>query len=90
MDRNLGPGEYFGEMALLLNEPRHANCVAKGGRVVCYTLDKEKFSSLLGSLKEVRHLGMFLHYFPPIYADIARLIAMTRNKHLDTYTKREE
>lgn len=29
----LGAGEYFGEMALMLEEPRAANCIATGGKV---------------------------------------------------------
>ncbi len=33
----LGEGDYFGEMALLLDEPRHANCIAST-LVECYTL----------------------------------------------------
>ena len=29
----LGQGEYFGEMALMLEEPRAANCIATDGKV---------------------------------------------------------
>lgn len=29
----LGPCDYFGEMALMLDEPRAANCIADGGEV---------------------------------------------------------
>lgn len=29
----LGAGDYFGEMALMLDEPRAANCIAAGGKV---------------------------------------------------------
>lgn len=29
----LGAGEYFGEMALMLEEPRAANCIATAGKV---------------------------------------------------------
>ncbi len=46
-------GDYFGEMALLLNELRAANCIAVGN-VKCLSLDREKFDMLLGSAQEVR------------------------------------
>jgi CRP-like cAMP-binding protein len=49
----LGEGEFFGEMALLLDEPRHANCIANSSIVRCYTLDRQQFISLLGPLREL-------------------------------------
>lgn len=48
----LKAGDYFGEMALMLNDTRHANCIAVG-RVRCLTLDRVKFGMLLGSVQEV-------------------------------------
>ena len=48
----LKPGDYFGEMALLLNELRAANCIASGP-VKCLSLDREKFDMLLGSAQEI-------------------------------------
>lgn len=48
----LNAGDYFGEMALMLNETRHANCIAVGD-VSCYTLDRAKFNVLLGSVQDL-------------------------------------
>mmetsp|Transcript_12273 Transcript_12273/g.11105 ORF Transcript_12273/g.11105 Transcript_12273/m.11105 type:complete len:832 (+) Transcript_12273:78-2573(+) len=48
----LKEGDYFGEMALMLNETRHANCIASN-KVKCLTLDRNKFYMLLGSVQEV-------------------------------------
>lgn len=45
-------GDYFGEMALMLNETRHANCIASG-KVSCLSLDRNKFYMLLGSVQDV-------------------------------------
>jgi cGMP-dependent protein kinase len=48
----LGPGEYFGEMALMLDEPRHANCIAQTD-VQCLALTRAQFVELLGPLQEL-------------------------------------
>ncbi|OQS02634.1 cGMP-dependent protein kinase [Thraustotheca clavata] len=48
----LTKGQYFGEMALMLNEPRQANCIAKG-KVACYVLGRTEFTQLLGPLRSL-------------------------------------
>jgi CRP-like cAMP-binding protein len=45
-------GNYFGEMALMLNEPRQANCIAVGS-VDCYVMDRTSFTKLLGPLRSL-------------------------------------
>ena len=49
---SLTSGEYFGEMALLKEEPRMADVVAKGP-VECFSLNQSKFESLLGPLQDI-------------------------------------
>ncbi|KAF0697027.1 Aste57867_12255 [Aphanomyces stellatus] len=49
---SLTKGQYFGEMALMLNEPRQANCIAKG-TVSCYVLGRQDFTNLLGPLRSL-------------------------------------
>eukprot|EP00980_Cylindrotheca_fusiformis_P024375 scaffold11809_cov128-Cylindrotheca_fusiformis.AAC.14 len=46
-DQVLGPGDYFGERALLAKEPRSANCIAKSNGIAL-TIDKETFEKVLG------------------------------------------
>ena len=49
----LKEGDYFGEMALMLNEPRHANCIATGGPVTCYVLSRNNFMLILGGMDRI-------------------------------------
>ncbi|KAG0317256.1 hypothetical protein BGZ99_006421 [Dissophora globulifera] len=48
----LGPGQYFGELALLNDMPRAATVRAKG-RLKCATLGKRAFVRLLGPVVEI-------------------------------------
>ena len=52
----LKAGQFFGERALIRNEPRDATCRAKSS-VVCLTLEKKHFKSLLGDLAEIRDIS---------------------------------
>lgn len=57
------PGEYFGELALLRNEPRAANVIAiTKVKVVC--LDRNSFKRLLGPLDDIlkRNMDAYLNY----------------------------
>ncbi|CAM9429197.1 unnamed protein product, partial [Sphacelaria rigidula] len=56
----LGAGDYFGEMALMLDEPRAANCIAGGGRVTCLSLDRTRFFQLLGPIQTILQNNMRL------------------------------
>jgi len=48
----LGKGQYFGERALLKNEPRAANVIAVG-RLKCLYISKDAFEEVLGSLQSI-------------------------------------
>jgi CRP-like cAMP-binding protein len=48
----LAAGDYFGEMALLLEEPRHANVIAME-EVSTLTLNRHQFIQLLGPLRDL-------------------------------------
>lgn len=47
----LSTGQYFGELALISNEPRKATVTALT-ELHCYTIDKFTFVSVLGTLKD--------------------------------------
>lgn len=46
----LAPGTYFGERALLNDEPRAATILASTSQVTCLTLDRASFNQVLGPL----------------------------------------
>ena len=48
---NPGEGDYFGEIALIREDVRSANVYASGS-VVCYTLDRTAFTSLVGKIED--------------------------------------
>ena len=51
-DMVLGPGEYFGERALVTQEPRMANCIAAtAGIALC--VDRDTFSRVMGNMQHL-------------------------------------
>jgi cAMP-dependent protein kinase regulator len=50
---DLKAGDYFGELALLNNEPRAASVFAESDKVLLLALDRKAFNRLLGPLKEM-------------------------------------
>ncbi|CAF2859130.1 unnamed protein product [Rotaria sp. Silwood2] len=48
----LGPGNYFGEIALLCNRPRVATVIAKG-TLKCVKMDRARFERVLGPIQDI-------------------------------------
>lgn len=59
-----GPGDYFGERALLKNEPRAANIIAKN-QLQVVALDRHSFKRLLGPMEEIlkRNMSLYKQYY---------------------------
>ena len=57
-------GDYFGERALLKNEPRAANIEATSDELVVVSLDRDSFSRLLGPLEVImkRNMEIYAQY----------------------------
>ena len=51
--KKLKEGDFFGEMALLNEEPRVCDVVANSDKVVTYELNKAAFQRILGSLEDI-------------------------------------
>ena len=57
-------GDYFGERALIKNEPRAANIVAKSESLTTVSLDKDTFKRTLGNLEDIfrRNMEIYVKY----------------------------
>lgn len=64
-DHTLGPGDYFGERALITGEPRAADVLAES-RVTVMALDRVLFNSLLGPIREVLDYNLNLRIIESI------------------------
>lgn len=56
-------GDYFGELALLRNEPRAASIIARS-QVACVSIDRHAFKRMLGPLEEIlkRNIDLYTQY----------------------------
>ena len=61
----LGPSEYFGEVALLLDRPRAATVTARGP-LKCVKLDRARFERVLGPCSDIlkRNMLQYNSYVP--------------------------
>jgi cAMP-dependent protein kinase regulator len=81
-DQVLGPGEYFGERALIRKEPRSANCIGKTNGIAM-SIDKETFEKVVGSIvlltmkaEETRKLVRRLVHFSPLVPILFRVVPL--------------
>lgn len=87
----LKKGDYFGEMALLTDEPRAANVIAKNGSLKALALGREDFDQLLGSLRDVldRQMGIRVLKGVPLLKDLrdAQLERVAEALHRESFPK---
>ncbi|XP_013412217.1 cAMP-dependent protein kinase regulatory subunit isoform X5 [Lingula anatina] len=59
----LGPSDYFGEIALILDRPRAATVIARGP-LQCVKLDRQRFERLLGPCADIlkRNIAQYNSY----------------------------
>jgi CRP-like cAMP-binding protein len=81
-DVTLGEGGFFGERALLLNEPRAANVYAQTA-VQCLIMDRQSFNDILGPLKELIDANMSLN----VLASVPLLKGLTTSERNELVTK---
>eukprot|EP01039_Chlorochromonas_danica_P001087 gene1087-1177_t len=84
----LKAGDYFGEMALMLNDTRHANCIAVG-KVKCLTLERQKFALLLGSVQDLlaRRMRVRILQSVPLLAKLpeAKLVKLSNVMRVQSF-----
>ena len=78
INSTLKEGDYFGEMALMLNEKRHANCIAMSS-VKCLSLSREKFDMLMGQARQLMAKRMRVR----ILQSVPLLSKLSENKLLE-------
>ena len=74
----LEPGQHFGEMALLTDEPRRASCIADTDQVSCLSLSRQNFKLMLGPINVVLEQRMRIR----ILQSVPILNAISENKLL--------
>ena len=83
----LSTGQYFGELALISNEPRQATVAAASDTELhCFTIDKVTFTSVLGTLKdaETESVGLSILRKVKILEGLSDKQLVTVSKHLKT------
>ena len=85
-DLTLGVGQYFGELALLNDEKRKRDVVAREN-TTCLVLGRSDFDSMLGSLKSVMDKNLGLRVLQTV--DIFKTLnETTRNTVVDAFIER--
>jgi small-conductance mechanosensitive channel/CRP-like cAMP-binding protein len=85
--RQLGPGDFFGEMSLLTGAPRTATVIALSD-VICYQLDKQTFEAILQQRPALaQYLADVLHRRQQEYRQIQQ--EMARQSPVEPIPSRE-
>ena len=64
-------GDYFGELALMSDQPRAATVIARS-RLTCMVLSRQQFSQLLGPIDELLRVNSCVRCLCSVSADLSR------------------